>query len=342
MLNATDVNYGLGFGVTADGFLVTSAARAAWIAPAFPSAFEGGRLARLAAISGAFPGAFPATNVEFDAEGHPLKGVQLSLVDGGVLDNSGVRDLLVLNRLANGRSEFCGDEKSQRVARVREAAAHRVVERAAAGTRPDPSQWRLDAIIASDAGKPFRPPTEPITALEAEVDGVDRAVSLAGLHAAVPVDGPCAGDPAPIWLYPEALADVDGKRTRPPSDTTIERIAASIPRALFDAERRRSPNSRPIAWVRNLAGRPQPKLLTDLCACETVESPLDVRSLARDERAYLVDQIRDDIAQGVRLFEGTSTLKDTFPERDAYALFRLGVYAVFEQSGRIRALVEPR
>jgi hypothetical protein len=330
MLNATDVNYGLGFGISADGFLLTSAARAAWIAPAFPSAFEGGRLARIAAISGAFPGAFPASTLEFDADKHPLKGLHLALADGGVLDNSGVRHLLVMNRLVRGKSEFCGDAQAQRIARIREADAHRVVNGAAGLSAPQ--SWKFDAIIASDAGKPFRPPDKTMTLLESEVDVVDRAVSLAGLHASVPVDGPCADDPAPIWLYPQALADVN----RRPSESTIDHIAAAIPRTHFDTERRRPPHSRPVAWALNQIGRPQPKLLTDLCACETTPSPLDVRSLSQDDRQYLVDQIRDDIAQGVALFEKTSTLKDTFATHDAYALFRLGMYAVFEQSHAIR------
>lgn len=76
-------------------------------------------LASLVAASGAFPGALPA--LTFEHENRRLK-----LADGGIFDNSGVSLLIERHRLSQTAQD--GDQRN----------------------------WKVDLILASDAGAPFR------------------------------------------------------------------------------------------------------------------------------------------------------------------------------------------
>ncbi len=134
MLCATDIVTGQGAGISADGVLyspVTTLAasgignlrtvsnRSRFVGPDKKSFPCHERLASLVAASGAFPGALPA--LTFQHQNRMLK-----LADGGIFDNSGVSLLIERHRLSQTAQN--GNQRN----------------------------WKLDLILASDAGAPFR------------------------------------------------------------------------------------------------------------------------------------------------------------------------------------------
>lgn len=141
---------------------------------------RGWTIPELVSISGAFPGAFPATRMELtgvdDFDNHVLTPLPMQLVDGGVLDNQGVKVLEALRGgcKCDGKVEPGGNVDCER--------------------RP----LHSDVIFASDAGALLMDTTE----LD-DVGGVLRALDVTSAP-----KGTLWGIPATVSISPRELIPI--------------------------------------------------------------------------------------------------------------------------------------
>ena len=164
----TDISRGISVGATDNGYLLAGPTTSRFFRTGEAITIDGlGDLATRVSISGAFPGAFPAlrTNAIFTVNPEPLatssdvREIGMTLVDGGVRDNLGLKLLENADASARGTSPtfvpWSGFQLGE--------------------------EWKLDLIVISDGGK----------SLEADENNkgllseVMRAIDVTGLETGI-------------------------------------------------------------------------------------------------------------------------------------------------------------
>lgn len=318
MLAMTDLSRAISVGATDAGFILAGPTTSRFFKNGDAIAIDGlGDLATKVAISGAFPGAFPAyeTKARFTVNPEPLstssdiREITLTLVDGGVRDNLGLRLLEVVNEHARGTNN---------------------ISLPWIGFQPGP-EWALDIVIISDGGK----------SLEADESGRDelsrvmRAIDLAGID---------TGIFRPITMSSElpkvALSLASGLEFAPDaviagfphlksareryfffqpdqlSDESLDRIVALVP-APAQAQQA-------LSAYRRTKG---PINLSVVDAHCVISDPA-YRDSPECRWWDLVRMVGADIEKVTTVFRDTETLQDHYRSDDADALVRLGRYFV--------------
>jgi predicted acylesterase/phospholipase RssA len=318
MLAMTDLRHGLSVGVTPEGLMMTGPTTDRFFR--FVEAVEVDGMSNVAdvvALSGAFPGAFPAfhTTARLTMVGEPLvkssdsRVLPLTLLDGGVRDNLGLRLLQGIDQEARG-----GGRTSL----------------SWPGFKPEP-HWALDLILVSDGGQSFEIAEERLGLL----GQVFRAINVSGLETGIlrpvmqKVELPIVAlsIASAIGLAPDAAIVQSTKRSRAevrrdhfwprqPDDPALGRLVEVVPKqglarlALSNYARTRG--SAPMN-VGDLDQRCQDLANRDAAECHW-------RTLA--------DIILDDIDWVTMTFQRAATLEDQYSSEDADALVRLGRYFV--------------
>ncbi|MGB0909711.1 MAG: patatin-like phospholipase family protein [Nitrospirales bacterium] len=336
LINTTDLHYGLLVGFSPNGAFVSDAVTSIWWPGQLLPQTQGidwGHLAELVAISGAFPGAFPATPLAVPDGNHLLATEQLSLSDGGVLDNSGVVLLQSAHRLTLRRRQlFSVAVTSEKNKRLLTLISHQKLiawkkRQEEIGLHP-PTGWKLDVILAADGGQVFKE--------ERDVSGlqtIDRAVSLSGLYGQMPL-GEKQEDDAPIVsLFPHKLLSmVNGKRSI--SKDFVNRFSKRVTQERFNQVPDLSFGERVGEWFSSMIGFEQIDKKTTVFDektfyCDAGQGEL-LSAISQDEE-WIHKAVMEDIQHVVNVFENSNTLKDQYSQAEASAIFRLGVYVVFDQ-----------
>jgi hypothetical protein len=364
----TDVSHGWQLGCTDVGLLIDGTARDR-VLPGAPNAFPTGeRWARLVALSGAFPGAFPISprrlklgsitegmiidvrtmavdrlNLEQD----PF--VRVSLADGGIIENLGLRLLLVAHRHAKLPGDGPGVARNLRFPSGKVTGPAEALQRYAlyfgSGFRELPSEWRLDVALFSNGGQMLA------SREDGRSIGLGRVIDIAtSLHAARDEEALRfstqfeATNDIPVYgLSPAYLGD-------PPD---LEMLGGENAAAARKYGRR---TAQPLWFLNEMLEKqgildqvleinPHPeKARTELAALRVHWKALD--NATEEERRAAGRSFSDehpvlrDVSTGLTAFDRTSTLEDQVPPEDAEAIFRLGQYSVYLRFDRLKMILD--
>lgn len=316
MVNFTDLSRGISIGATDNGFLLAGPSTSRFFRTGDAIFIEGlDDLATRVAVSGAFPGAFPAlhtsgtftVNPEHLTSATDVRRINLTLVDGGVRDNLGLKLLEDVNANARGSTP---------------------TSLSWPGFQPGDA-WKVDLIIISDGGKNL----EADESAKSLFSQVMRAIDVAGIETGIlrmmtPVppkvvlslpsslsfgaDAIIVGFPHPgnarerfFFFQPQQL-----------DDATLDRIIELVPdkrnanEALEAYRRAKSPIN--LTKVDQYCVTPK-KDFQDTPECRWWD---------------LVSIVGSDIENTVSTFRKSETLEDSYNDEDAQALVRLGRYLV--------------
>jgi hypothetical protein len=286
------------------------------------------------AVSGAFPVVFPSEKVKVKVIPCTSNGYgtrPLLLADGGIADNSGVDLLLAANNLAGSTTECLVD-----------------------AANPDyhlSERWKVDAVIASDAGAIF--------GVERKLSGVDvlsRAFDITGEKF-----GPASTDSLgirPIFISAQQIYLPAHAQFLLYNDQPEEFIAARNWHVEFDprlefptpvlhaivdllpGSARDGANQKLSTYLQAVAGTPEfdPPTLQlwrrkleaiDAADCrQRLKSGADAEELKKMpgfcEAASLREIVGSEIRRSLEVFKRTSTLEDWPRADDVEAVFRLG------------------
>jgi hypothetical protein len=317
MIAMTDLCFAMSIGVTDAGFMVSGPSSSRFFRSHQGMDIAGlGDLADKVAISGAFPGAFPALQttarfalVESLLAAPPARTIPLSLVDGGVYDNLGLKLLQSIDQEARGRGNLSLPSFPQ--------------------FTPE-REWALDAIIVSDGGQALVAAATHMTLISQAFRAMDVSEMGTGLLRPMAFNVPRA--PAILSLGHElrllpdgviagAMADdTPGNRrsflqSRNLDDGDLERLAKINPardraeKALADFRRtRRGP--------------------IDLTDVDTRCKDTSYRDAPQCHWRTLLDTILNDITSTVAVFDHSPTLEDSYSPQDIEKLVRFGRYSV--------------
>lgn len=316
MLDFTDISRGLSIGATDKGFLLAGPTTSRFFQTDEAIQIEGiDDLATRVAVSGAFPGAFPAlrtigtftVNPERLAKASDARQINLTLVDGGVRDNLGLKLLEDIDANARGTTP---------------------TSLSWSGFQPG-DEWKLDFIIISDGGRDLEADENATSLLSqvmraVDVSGIETGImrmmspnppkvalslysSLAYGPDAIIVGFPHERNPRERFFYfqPQRL-----------DDATLERIVDLVPdkitaRAALDAYRR---TKAPINLTK----------VDENC----VTAKKGFEDSAECRWWDLVRLVGSDIENTIATFRRSATLQDNYSDEDTNALVRLGRYLV--------------
>lgn len=315
LIATSDLTYGMLFGFTSDGTVITvQRGQGAIYREEVREILTSLDLAEYVATSGAFPIAFPAQQMKLRiipefANGSGVR--TLSLADGGIGDNSG---MLLLRATQDNLSE-----KLEPYAM--------------------PSYWRLDAIMQSDAGAIFGVSQE-IRGIEALSRAFDVAALAEGKNR--PKERAVTYSPRFAYTEPEKQflrvsndvekTDDEQWRARFPiyglPAPILKKMAQLLPehtqKSATDALNDVLGATNDMHLNCRTANNLQRKLSRIKSAAECTSS---VEGLC--EAAQLRDAIRSYVENAFRTFQRTSTLEDQITEIDVETLFRLGQFLVY-------------
>jgi predicted acylesterase/phospholipase RssA len=316
MLAMTDLSRGICVGATDKGYLLAGPVTSRFFrvdeAISIPALDD---ISTRVSVSGAFPGVFPAlqtsarytVNPERLSEASDVREIALTLVDGGVRDNLGLKLLEDANANARGTTPNSLPWSGFQIG----------------------DEWKLDLIIISDGGKSL----EADESNRSLISQVMRAIDVTGIETGIvrlmSPDPPkvALSLPSSISFGPDAIIvgfpHPNNAREKyfyfqpqQIDDVTLDRMAALIPdkaaaKVALDNYRR---TKGPI----NLT-----KVEDD---CVTLKKGFEDTTECR--WWGLVNIIGTDIENTVAVFRRSETLEDNYNEADANALVRLGRYLV--------------
>jgi hypothetical protein len=363
----TDVNHGWQLGCTDVGLVMDGTARDR-VLPGSPNAFPTGeRWARLAAMSGAFPGAFPIsperlklgsitegmiTDIRTMAvdrlhpEQDPFIGVWLA--DGGIIENLGLRLLLVTHRHAKLPGDGPGVARNLRFPPGKVTGPAEAFQRYAlyfgSGFRELPPEWRLDVALFSNGG-------QMLASRENDGSiGLGRVIDIAtSLHAArdeeaLRLSTQFEANDIPVYgMSPAYLGD-------PPD---LEMLGGENAAAARKYERHTAQPLWSLTEMLEKQGildhvleiNPHPetakKELAELRAhWEMLANAPEEERQAAGRRFSDEHPVLRDVSMGLAAFDRTSTLEDQVPPEDAEAIFRLGQYSVYLRFDRLKMVLD--
>ncbi|MCB1035551.1 MAG: hypothetical protein KDD47_17140, partial [Acidobacteria bacterium] len=271
--------------------------------------------------------------------------LDLSLVDGGVLDNLGVGLLLAAGRRSRGEGELPVGNSPPNAQWLDE------VLRTDRGKTP--ADWNLDVILVSDGGALLQTASIRPGRLESLSRVIDvlsaqtlqepkNALDRSGLEHLLFGAGDYTLDPR---------AEIDGRRLLPGIESRDPALGCPLPlEALADPERLRhladvGPADAELEAI--LAGPEAERFFTVMDERNLSSMPLLDGSQPSDpQAARLVDrglgywkELCADLRLGFEVFRRTPTLQDQFSRADAEAIYRLGRYTVVLKAEELKALL---
>ena len=365
MVCATDVSRGWQLGFTADGLVIDGTARDRVLLAKLDAFPAGARWARLAAMSGAFPGAFPISSARVRlglieenmitdfrtmnvARIRPEQDpeIELSLADGGVIENLGLRLLLAAHLHGKLATDGAGIARGMRLPPGKVTGAAEAYQRTTlnfgSGFRDLPPEWRLDLALFSNGGQMLS------SRVEEGTPSLGRVLDIAtGLHAVrdeealrfaterrkeddVLVHGfspAYLGDPPDIEMLGgenAAAARERGRRTALPLWSLADMLEAN---GLLETVLSIHPQGDTVA--------------AELATFRARWAALpEAEQRAAGRRFPDEHPILRDVSACLAAFVRTSTLEDQVPPADADAIYRLGQYAVYLRYDRLKMVLE--
>jgi predicted acylesterase/phospholipase RssA len=344
ILGTSDLRTAALVGITSAGFLLQDAPKVKEIMPdfAFAEAAEGafpkrpGSLAEAVAISGAFPGAFPPRIVATMARmreglpgeinGVPLKRrmerLDLTLADGGIVDNTGVGLLMLADALA----------------------VHGVID----------DESRIDVIVASDAGQALAPSSTHLS----EVGSVVRAMDI--IHSIPQVPSMRLGARGPTvfsvsareGLWPEGIVRRSWRDPTPREQVRqffcvgLHGIGLANLELLveFSSPGRRLAVEAAVRGLRANAATSAKALpgfhcVDGLASIERWRGAANKSGTPTLPESILLYAIEADVAEGLLAFQHISTLDDDISPDLIDAVYRLGAILMTLHVGALQEVV---
>lgn len=323
MIDMTDLSRGISIGATDKGFLLAGPVTSRFFKTGEAIKIDGlDKLATRVSVSGAFPGAFPAlrTRARFTVNPEPLakasdvRQITLTLVDGGVRDNLGLKLLEDANANARGTTS---------------------TSLSWSGFQPG-NKWKIDLIIISDGGKSLEADDSAKDLLAQVMRAIDVTGMETGIMRLMSQDPPkvVLSLPSSFSLGPDAVIvgfpHPNNARERffffqPQKfdDVTLDRLAELAPdraraKAVLDAYR---------------------KTKSEINLNKVDEDCISAKEVSQTSPECrwwdLVRLVGSDIENAIAVFRKSETLEDNYCATDADALVRLGRYLVLLNAGNL-------